>query len=154
MAEKRPNVPVIVGGVPLFTVTSFVLNEGYQTAQIAGGSGFIQLSKPTAKTINIEALLIKEFRSYRPLLEALALTTRGLTTVTAILGKLTGIPVVTKNGVHLDMQITKLVFSQDNQMRDTLKVTIELTQVLRPITILAGISAGADLALGAASGFI
>ena len=30
-----------------------------------------------------------------------------------------GIPVVAKNGVHLDMQITNLVFTQDNVLRDT-----------------------------------
>ena len=153
MAEERFNVPVIVGVVPLLAVTSFVLNEGYQTVQIAG-SGQIQLIKPTAKTISIEALLIREFRALRPALEALALTSRSLAAATGPLEQLTGIPVVTKNGVHLEMQITSLVFTQDNQMRDTLKVSIQLKHVPRAVNALTAFFVGFDLGLGVGTAFI
>lgn len=149
----RINVPVIVGLVPLFTVTSFVLNEGYQTVQIAG-SGQIQLIKPTAKTISIEALLIERFRAVRPALEALALTSRALAAATGPLEQLTGIPVVTKNSVHLEMQITSLVFTQDNKMRDTLKVTIKLKHVPRAVKPLTAFFVGFDLGIGASTPFI
>jgi len=148
----RINIPVLVGAVPLLAVTSFVLNEGYKTASIAG-STLTQMVAPTTKTISIEALLIGEFRALRPSLEALALTSRLLAAVSAPLLKLAGVPVVAKTGVHLDMQITSLVFAQDNQMRDTLKVSMTLTHV--PRSRFAGLLGGAlDLAVGAGSPFI
>lgn len=151
MAE-RTNVPVLVGAVPLFAVTNFVLNEGYKTAAIAGSS-IVQMVGPTTKTITIEALLIDEFRALRPALEAMALTSRGLASVTAPLMQLAGIPVVAKTSVHLDMQITSLVFTQDNQMRDTLRVSIALAHV--PRSSLGGLIGGAlDLAVGVGSAFI
>jgi hypothetical protein len=150
MADR--NIPVLVGAVPLFAVTSFVLNEGYKTAAIAG-STLTQMISPTTKTISIEALLIDEFRALRPAIEALALTSRLLASVSAPLLKVAGIPVVAKTGVHLDMQITTLVFTQDNQMRDTLKVSMTLTHV--PRSRLGGLLGGSlDLLVGAGSAFI
>jgi hypothetical protein len=147
-----PNIPVLVGTVPLLAVTSFVVNEGYKTVAIAG-STLTQMVAPTTKTISIEALLIGEFRALRPALEAMALTSRILASVSAPLLKLAGIPVVAKTSVNLDMQITSLVFTQDNQMRDTLKVSISMTHV--PRTQLGGLLGGAlDLAAGAGSAFI
>src|SRR5712692_1390258 len=114
---NRPNTPVLVGAVPLFAVTSFVLNEGYKTASIAG-STLTQMLAPTTKTISIEALLIGEARARRPALEAMALTSRLLASIAAKLEQVAGVPVVASTGVHLDMQITRLIFTQDNQMRD------------------------------------
>jgi hypothetical protein len=149
---ERTNVPVLVGAVPLLAVTSFVLEEGYKTAAIAS-SKLTQLVAPTTKSIRIEALLIREFRALRPALEAMALTSRGLASATAPLLKLAGIPVVAKNGVYLDMQITSLVFTQDNQMRDTLRVSMSLVNVPRPQ--LGGLLGGAlDLAVGVGTAFI
>lgn len=146
------NIPVIVGAVPLLAVTSFALDEGYKSAAIAS-SKFSQLTAPTTKTIRIEALLIGEFRALRPALEAMALTSRALASATGPLLKFTGIPVVAKNGVHLDMQITSLVFTQDNMMRDTLKVTMSLINV--PRSQLSGLLGGAlDLVAGVGSAFI
>ncbi len=146
------NIPVLVGAVPLLAVTSFALDEGYKSAAIAS-SKFMQLTAPTTKTIRIEALLIGEFRALRPALEAMALTSRALASATGPLMKFTGIPVVAKNGVHLDMQITSLVFTQDNNMRDTLKVTMSLINV--PRSQLAGLLGGAlDLVAGVGSAFI
>lgn len=148
----RPNIPVLVGAVPLLAVTSFVINEGYKTAAIAG-STLTQMVTPTTKTISIEALLIKEFRALRPALEAMALSSRLVASVAAKLQQVVGIPVVAKTGVHLEMQITSLVFTQDNQMRDTLKVSMTLTHV--PRTRLGGLLGGAlDLAVGVGSAFI
>jgi hypothetical protein len=148
----RPNIPVLVGAVPLLAVTSFVVNEGYKTASIAG-STLKQMVAPTTKTMTIEALLVKEFRAFRPALEAMALTSRALASVTAPLLKLAGIPVVAKTSVNLDMQITGLIFTQDSQMRDVLKVSISLTHV--PRTQVGGLLGGAlDLVVGAGSAFI
>ena len=141
----RPNIPVLVGAVPLFAVTSFVVNEGYKTASIAG-STLTQMVRTTTKTISIEALLVGEFRALRPALELLAF-------VTPRLEKVLGIPVVAKTGVSLDMQITSLVFTQDNQMRDTLKVSITLTHVPRA-KLRALVGGALELAVGAGSAFI
>jgi hypothetical protein len=150
--SDRINVPVLVGVVPLLKVTSFVMTEGYKTATIAG-STLTQMVAPTNKTIAIEALLVGDERALRPALEALALTSRLLASVSAPLLKLAGLPVVAKTSVSLDMQITSLVFTQDNQMRDTLKVAISLVQV--PRTQLGGLLGGAlDLAAGVGSAFI
>lgn len=140
--------PVLIGAVPLQAVTSFVLTEGYQLAQIAGSSGLRQLVTPTAKTIKVEALLVGEDRRLRPLLEVLALGNRALASTASLLLGIAGIPVVARLGVHLDMQITSLVFSQDSTMRDTFKVTMELTNV--PRGVVSGVlGALADVALGA-----
>jgi hypothetical protein len=145
--------PVLIGGVPLPVVTSFVLTEGYKVAQIAGSSTLSQMTAPIAKTIKIEGLLINGFRSLRPAFEALALTNRLLAAAVGPVAQFAGIPVVARLGVHLDMQITSLVFTQDNVMRDAFKVTMELTNVPRG-SISAIVGAVADVALGAASGFI
>jgi hypothetical protein len=147
------NVPVIVGVVPLLTVTNFAVDEGYKVAAIAG-SNIKQLVAPTNKTIKIEALLIKEFRALRPALETLALTSRVLGAAAGPIAQIAGIPVVTLHaGLHLDMQITSLSFSQDNQMRDTLKVSLSLTQV--PRSSLLGLIGGAvDVVAGVGTAFI
>ena len=52
------------------------------------------------------------------------------------------------------MQITKLTFTQDNQMRDTLKVSLALTHVPRTIAGLTAFTAGFDLGIGVATAFI
>jgi hypothetical protein len=146
------NVPVLVGAVPLFAVTSFVLKEGYRTTAIAGSS-ITQMVSPTTKTITIQALLVKELRALRPALEAMALTSRALASAAAPLMALAGVPVVAKTSVHLDMQITTLEFTQDNQMRDTLRVSITLQQV--PRSKAGGlVGAALDLAVGVGSAFI
>jgi hypothetical protein len=145
------NVPVLVGVVPLLKVQSLVVNEGYKSTSIAG-SPFIQMVSPTTKTVTIEAFLVDAERAFRPALEALALTSRALASVTAPLLSVAGIPVISKNFIHLDMQITSLTFTQDNQNRETLKVNIQLTNVPRPK--LGGLLGLADVALGAGSAFL
>ena len=150
--SERLNIPVLVGAVPLLAVTSFVMNEGYKTATIAG-STLTQMVAPTTKTITIEALLIGKQRALRPPLEAMALTSRLLASASAPLMKLAGVPVVAKTSVNLDMQITSLIFTQDNQMRDTLRVTISLVHV--PRTQLGGLLGGSlDLVMATGSAFI
>jgi hypothetical protein len=142
----------LVGEVPLFAVTSFAINEGYKTTAVAG-SRLVQMVAPTAKTISIEALLVGEARALRPALEAMALTSRVLASASAPLMALSGVPVVTRSSVHLDMQVTSLVFTQDSQMRDTLRVSISLVHV--PRTQAAGVVGGLlDVALAAGSPFI
>lgn len=145
------NVPVLVGAVPLLAVQSFVVNEGYKSAPIAS-SRFVQMVAPTTKTITIDALLVRGERALRPALEAEALVSRALASVTAPLMSVAGLPVVSKNFVHLDMQITALTFTQDNQNRDALKVNIQLVNV--PRTKLGALLELADVALGVGSAFI
>ena len=145
------NFPVLIGAVPLLAVQSYVVNEGYKTASIAG-SPLVQMVSPTTKTITVEAFLVGPERLERPLLEAMALTSRALASVTAPLLSVAGIPVISKNFIHLDMQITSLSFTQDNQNRDTLKVNVQLTNVPRPK--LSGLLGLADVALGVASAFL
>jgi hypothetical protein len=144
---------VLVGLVPLTAVTNFVLNEGFKVAQVAGSSVISQLVAPIAKTISIDALLIGGQRALRPALETMALTNRFFAAATTSLMSLSGIPVVARLGVHLDMQITSLVFTQDNTNRDTLKVSISLVNV--PRTKLGGLlGAGLDLVAGVGTAFI
>jgi len=145
------NVPVLIGVVPLLKVQSLVVNEGYKAASIAGSS-LVQMVSPTTKTVAIEAFLIDQERAFRPALEALALTSRALASVTAPLMSVAGIPVISKNFIHLDMQITSLTFTQDNQNRNALKVSMQLTNVPRPK--LGGLLGLADVALGAGSAFL
>jgi hypothetical protein len=145
------NIPVLVGVVPLLMVQSYVVNEGYKSTSIAG-STLVQMVSPTTKTITIEAFLVGAERALRPALEALALTSRALASVTAPLLSVAGIPVVSKNFIHVDMQITSLTFTQDNQNREALKVNIQLTNVPRPK--LGGLLGLADVALGAGSAFL
>ena len=145
------NVPVLVGAVPLLAVQSLVVNEGYKAASIAG-SPLVQMVAPTTRTIAIDAFLVGPQRALRPALEAMALTSRALASVTAPLMSVAGIPVVSKNFVHLDMQITTLQFTQDTQNRDALKVAIQLTNVPRPK--LGGLLGLADAAVGVGTAFI
>jgi hypothetical protein len=145
------NVPVLVGAVPLLMVQSYVVNEGYKSTSIAGSS-LVQMVSPTTKTVTIEAFLVGAERALRPALEVIALTSRALASVTAPLLSVAGIPVISKNFIHLDMQITSLTFTQDNQNREALKVNIQLTNVPRPK--LGGLLGLADVALGVGSAFL
>jgi hypothetical protein len=145
------NFPVLIGPVPLLMAQSLVVTEGYKTASIAG-SPLIQMVSPSTKTVAIEAYLVDGQRALRPALEALALTSRALASVTAPLLSVAGIPVVSQNFINLDMQITSLTFTQDNQNRSTLKVSIQLTNVPRPK--LGGLLGLLDVALGIGSAFV
>jgi len=140
------NVPVLVGGVPLFTATSVTLNEGYQVQRIAGSS-LAQLVSPTTKTIAIEAVLIgRERLLAKKGLEAIALTSRALASSVAPLMQLAGIPVVSGLTISLDMQITSLRFAVSNQKRDAIDVSITLEQVPRS-SVSALVGEALDLAL-------
>ncbi|MFJ6575579.1 hypothetical protein ACIQMY_06385 [Streptomyces sp. NPDC091368] len=142
------NVPVLIGVVPLFTVTSLTLSEGYQVARIAG-SRLAQLVSPTTRSIGVEAVLVGRTRLLsKKGLEAMALTSRALAGSTAPLMNLAGLPVVCGMTVSLDMQITSLRFTQSNQKRDALDVSISLEQVPRS-SLTAVLGEALDLALAA-----
>ncbi|MBX7553594.1 hypothetical protein [Streptomyces sp. NPDC004232] len=142
------NVPVLIGAVPLFTVTSLTLNEGYQVARIAGSS-LAQLVSPTTRTITVEAVLVGRTRLLvKKGLEALALTSRALAPAAAPAMNLAGIPVVCGMTISLDMQITALRFTQSNQKRDALDVSITLEHVPRS-GVTAVLGEALDLALAA-----
>ncbi|MGX1886728.1 hypothetical protein [Streptomyces sp. NPDC055287] len=144
------NVPVLIGAVPLFTVTSLSLSEGYQVARIAG-SRLTQLVAPTTRTISVEAVLVGRTRlPSKKGLETMALTSRALAGSTAPLMKVAGLPVVCGMTVSLDMQITSLRFTQSNQKRDAVDVTISLEQVPRS-SLTAVLGEAMDLALAAGS---
>jgi hypothetical protein len=146
------NIPVLVGAVPLLNVTSYVVTEGYKTASIAA-SPFVQMVGLMTKKITIDALLVGTGRALRPALEALALNTvPPIAQAAAFLESFAGIPVVSKNFIHLDMQISQLNFTQDNQNREALTVHIELTNVPRPKQ-LGGVFGIADVELGVGSAF-
>jgi hypothetical protein len=161
------NLPVLVGAVPLFKVQTYVVTEGYKSAAIAG-SPFVQMVGLMTKTIVIDALLVGAERALRPALEALAqnpfLTpVPGIPVASTLLGAVgsgiaaaeavVGVPVVSKNFIHVDMQITQLKFTQDNQNREALTVHLELASV--PRAKLVGLIGGtADLALGVGSAFL
>lgn len=140
--------PVLVGVVPLFAVTSFTLTEGYQKVAIAGSS-FVQLIRPATKQIVIKALLPGLWRIARPFLEAQALASRALAAAAGPLMQVTGLPVVSKTTVSLDMQITKLMFTQDNEKRHTLSVDITLEHVPRSaVGEILGASLDVAMAVG------
>ncbi|MFD0277841.1 hypothetical protein ACFVHB_28580 [Kitasatospora sp. NPDC127111] len=140
------NVPVLIGAVPLFTVTSLTVNEGYQVARIAG-SRLAQLVSPTARTITVEAVLVGQTRLIvKKGLEAMALTSRALAPAAAPLMNLAGLPVVCGMTISLDMQITSLRFTQSNQRRDAIDASITLEQVPRS-TLTAVLGEALDLAL-------
>lgn len=146
------NVPVLVGAVPLFTVTSLTLTEGYQVQRIAG-SRLVQLVSPTTRTIAVEAVLVGRTRLIvKKGLELMALTSRALAAATAPLMSLAGVPVVSGMTIALDMQITSLKFVQSNQKRDALDVSITLEHVPRSsITAIVGEALDLVLAAGIAA---
>jgi len=152
-AQLLRNPPVLVGVVPLLKVQNYVVTEAYKSVSIPASS-FVQMVGLTSKTIAIDAFLVGLERAFRPLLEALALNTiPGVLAATSFLESFVGIPVVSKNFIHLDMQITQLMFTQDNQNRETLTAHIELLNVPRPKK-LGGFLPGADIALAVGSAFL
>jgi hypothetical protein len=144
-----PNTPVLIGPVPLGTVTSLTLNEGYQVARIAG-SPLAQLVSPTTTSIAVEATLVGPERGrVKQALEAMALTTRALASATAPLMAVAGVPVVSGLTIHLDMQITSLRFSQSAERRDAIQASVTLEHVPRSsIAELLGEALDLDLAAG------
>jgi hypothetical protein len=144
------NIPVLIGVIPLFTVTNLVLTEGYKTAQLAG-SRLTQLVTPTERGIVIDATLVGSSRlAFKKGLEAMALTSRALAAVTAPTMAFTGIPVVSGMVITLDMQITQLKFTQSNKQRDAIDVNMTLVQIPRSI-VTAIIGEALDVALAAAT---
>lgn len=141
-----PNVPVLVGAVPLLYVQSMTLSEGYRIERIMG-SRFSQATQPNVTKISIEAILLGPERLLvKKALEVMALTSRALAAAAAPLLAVTGIPVVSGLTLSLDMQITDLSFTQSVQKRDALDVRIELQHVPRS-SLSARLSELADLAL-------
>jgi len=140
------NVPVLVGAVPLFTVTSMTLNEGYTVARISG-SRLAQLVSPTTRTIQLEAVLLGSSRLLmKKALETMALVSRASAAGVAPLMNKTGLPVVSGLTIALEMQITSLKFTQSNQKRDAIDVSLTLEHVPRSSAV-ALIGEGLDLAL-------
>jgi hypothetical protein len=151
--SASPNVPVLIGAVPLYTVTSLTLTEGYQVARIAG-SRLAQLVSPTAKTIAIEAVLVGPNRlTVKKALEAMALTSRALAASMAPLMSVAGLPVISGMTISVDMQITSLRFTQSNTKRGAIDVSITLEEVPRS-SLSAIVGEALDMALAASTAAI
>lgn len=147
------NLPVLVGPVQLRYVQSMTINEGYQIERIMG-SRFSQATRPSNKTIAIEAVLLGPDRlGQKKALEALALTSRLLVAALAPTLRASGIPVVSGLTISLDMQITALKFTQSVAKRDALDASIVLQQVPRS-SAGALLSEVADLSLGGATAVV
>jgi hypothetical protein len=86
-------------------------------------------------------------------LEALALTSRALAASTAPAMNLAGLPVVSGMTISLDMQITSLRFSQSNQKRDAIDVSITLEHVPRS-SVTSALGEALDMALAVGSAAI
>jgi hypothetical protein len=141
------NAPVLVGPVPLFYVQTMTLTGGYKIARVMG-SKFSQALTPSAKTIEIVAILPGQSRLlYKKALEGLAMTTRMSAAAAAPLMAVAGIPVVAGMTVSTDMQITDLTFVHSvDKGREVLGVTIKLVHVPRTtLSLVAG--EALDLAL-------
>jgi hypothetical protein len=145
------NVPVLVGVIPLFSVTQFTLTEGYKTVQLAG-SRLTQLTTPSERKMVIEATLVGSKRLLiKKGLEAVALTSRALAVAAAPLMALAGVPVVSGLVISLDMQVTELNFIQNNKQRDAIDARITLVQVPRSsISMIVGEALDVALAVGVA----
>jgi len=117
---------------PLTSVTNFVLKEGYKNPQVAGSSTTPRCLRQRPKTLTIDAQLIV---TYGPSTSA-----RGLALTIASLRprqlhcEIYRNPVVARLESIFDMQITDLVFTQDNVNRDTLKSALRLVNVPRTKT--------------------
>jgi hypothetical protein len=144
------NFPVLVGPVPLLYVQSMTINEGYRIERIMG-SRFSQATRPTTKTIAIEAILLgRERLLLKKALEAVALTSRMMVAAAAPLLATTGIPVVSGFTISLDMQVSDLRFTQSVAKREALDVSITLQHVPRS-NLTAVLGEVADLVLAAAT---
>ncbi|MGX2998576.1 hypothetical protein JNUCC64_30655 [Streptomyces sp. JNUCC 64] len=151
MAVSGPQVPVLVGTVPLWYVQSLTLSEGYRIERVLG-SRFSQATQPQARTVAIEAVLLGPDRlAQKKALEVLALTSRALASSAAPLLAVSGIPVVSGPVTATDMQITELRFTASAQRRDALDVSITLRHVPRSsVSALFGELAELAIAAGTA----
>lgn len=152
MSLLKGNPPVLVGPVPLFAVQSMVLSDGYKIERVLG-SRFMQALAPTAKTIQIEAVLTGQERLLiKKALETLALATRWTAAAAAPALALAGIPVVAGMTVSTDMQISDLKFTHSVNKREALDVSITLVHVPRSaIAELAGEALDLALAISTAA---
>ena len=146
MSILAGNPPMLIGPVPLFAVQSLVLADGYKIERLMG-SKFSQAVAPTAKTIQVEAVLTGQGRLLiKKALETLALATRFTAAAAAPALALAGIPVVAGMTVSTDMQITDLKFTHSVNKREALDVSITLVHV--PRSVFAELAGEAlDLAL-------
>lgn len=145
------NVPVLVGGVPLFYVQKMTITEGYKIERV-GSSRFYQALSPTTKTIEIEALLPGPQRmALKKALEIIALTSRLLVAAVGTLSKYTGVPVVSDLTISLNMMVSDLSFTQSVEKRDALDVSMTLQEVPRLSAVtIAGETLDLSLAVGSA----
>jgi len=147
------NLPVLIGGVPLLYVQTMTINEGYEIKRIKK-SQFYQALAPTAKTIDIQALLVgPERMALKKSLEIIALTSRLLVAGIGPFFRFAGVPVVSGLTISLNMMVTNVSFTQSVDKRETLDVSIKLQKF--PIEGKGAIvGEKVDLALPAGSGAI
>lgn len=119
--------------IPLFVVTHMSLNERYSLPPV-GAAGFRAAVDNSTDTVSISALLIGSQRfAWKQGLEVLAdMSKRGGAIGAWTGGAVSGLILVTRMTIRLDMQVTDLSFSASAQRLDTLEVSIGLHHVPKP----------------------
>lgn len=118
--------------VPLFAVNSMTLNETYKLPPV-GSAGLRAAVGNSDDSITLSALLTGDLRFvWKQLLELLADFSRRGGSIGLLGGNTNGLVLITRMAIKLDMQVTKLTFTQSAQRRNTIDVSIALQHVPRP----------------------
>lgn len=116
---------VLVGAVPLFSVTNLSLDETFKIPEIGKGDKSQWLGK-ASYTVSIQGMLLGPERfAWKTALETMADVSMLLSSLVPIPG-LGGIPIVSGLTVLPDMQITSLKFGQTSQEFGAISVSISL----------------------------
>jgi len=147
MSEMKVHVvDVLIGAVPLYSVTRLTLSENYELPPV-GDRGLSQSTGKIVRSIQIEAILIGDQRqTTRLALEAMADLSKTLPALTSLVS---GIPVVAGLTTLLDCQISSLSFSQSSDEKDVFTASISIKHCPRP-----GISALISEATNAAGAIV
>ncbi len=130
MSEMNVHVvDVLIGAVPLYSVTRLTLSENYELPPV-GDRGLSQSTGKIVRSIQIEAILIGDQRqTTRLALEAMADLSKTLPALTSLVS---GIPVVAGLTTLLDCQISSLSFSQSSDEKDVFTASISIKHCPMP----------------------
>jgi hypothetical protein len=119
--------------VPLFAVSRMTLTERFTLPPI-GASAFRAAVANSTDTISLSAVLVGPQRfAWKQSLELLAdFSKRGGAIGSFTSGTVSGLILVTRMTVRINLQVTELSFTASAQRLDTLDVTIGLQHVPRP----------------------
>ena len=119
--------------VPLFAVSRLSLSQSYRLPPV-GSSALRAVMGTSDDTVSLSALLIGNSRFlWKQLLELQAdLSRRGGTLGILTGGAVSGLMLITRMVVRLDLQVASLTFTQSAQRRDAIEVSLSLRHVPRP----------------------